>query len=69
MRASRQSQPITREELEARAEIYVENYASITKIEVQTMISMLRHEILPAVSRFAADLCSHAARYMVPIIL
>ena len=43
----------TREELEARAEIYVENYATVTKIEAHTMIDMLRHEILPAVSSFS----------------
>ena len=43
----------TREELEARAEIYVENYATVTKIEAHTMIDMLRHEILPAVSAFS----------------
>jgi len=46
----------TREELEARAEIYVENYTTVTTIEAHTMIDMLRHEILPAVSGFADQL-------------
>ena len=50
----------TREELEARAEIHIENYSTVTGIEAHTMLDMLRHEILPAVSHFAADLCSRA---------
>ena len=51
----------TREELEARAEIHIENYSAVTTIEARTMLDMLHHEILPAVSHFAADLCSRAA--------
>ena len=46
-----------REELEARAEIHIENYSTIIKIEAGTMIDMIRHEILPAVSAYGAELC------------
>ena len=47
----------TREELQARSEIHIENYSTIIKIEATTMIDMIRHEILPAVSAYGADLC------------
>jgi len=50
----------TREELEARAEIHVENYTKVTMIEASTMIDMLRHEILPAVSFYSDQLCQRA---------
>ena len=50
----------TREELEARAEIHVENYTTVTSIEANTMVDMLRHEILPAVSAFADQLSQRA---------
>ena len=50
----------TREELEARAEIHIENYSTVTTIEAKTMIDMLRHEILPAVSGIADQLCQRA---------
>ena len=50
----------TREELEARAEIHVENYTKVTMIEAGTMIDMLRHEILPAVSSYSDQLCQRA---------
>ena len=50
----------TREELEARAEIHVENYTTVTTIEANTMIDMMRHDILPAVSAFADQLSRRA---------
>jgi len=50
----------TREELEARAEIHMENYTTVSVIEARTMVDMIRHEILPAVSDFADRLCQRA---------
>ena len=47
----------TEEEVRARYEIHVENYSTVLSIEARTMIDMIRHEILPAVSKYAADLC------------
>ena len=47
----------TEEEVRARYEIHVENYRTVLSIEASTMIDMIRHEILPAVSGFAAELC------------
>ncbi|MEG1989160.1 MAG: glutamine synthetase III [Oscillibacter sp.] len=50
----------TKAELEARAEIHVENYNTVLSIEANTMVDMIRHLILPAVSAYGADLCSRA---------
>ena len=50
----------TKEEIQARFEIHVENYRNILVIEATTMVDMIRHQILPAVSRYSADLCSRA---------
>ncbi|WP_295764537.1 glutamine synthetase III [uncultured Oscillibacter sp.] len=50
----------TEEEVRARYEIHVENYSTVLSIEARTMIDMIRHEILPAVSKYAADLCERA---------
>ena len=50
----------TEEEVRARYEIHVENYRTVLSIEAGTMTDMIRHEILPAVSGFAADLCERA---------
>ena len=52
----------TEEEVRARYEIHVENYRTVLSIEASTMIDMIRHEILPAVSKYAADLCARAER-------
>ncbi len=52
----------TEAEVRARYEIHVENYRTVLSIEASTMIDMIRHEILPAVSRYAADLCARAER-------
>ena len=51
----------TEEEVRARYEIHVENYTTVLSIEANTMIDMIRHEILPAVSGYAAQLCERAA--------
>lgn len=51
----------TKEEINARAEIHVENYTTVIGIEASTMIDMIRHDILPAVSGYATDLCERAA--------
>ena len=50
----------TKEEIEARAEIHVENYVTTIGIEASTMSDMIRHQILPAVSRYASDLSERA---------
>ena len=50
----------TKEEIEARAEINIENYSTVICIEARTMTDMIRRQILPAVSAFAGDLCSRA---------
>jgi len=46
----------TRGEIQARYEIHVENYTTVIGIEASTMADMIKHSILPAVSRYAADL-------------
>jgi glutamine synthetase len=51
----------TEEEINARAEIHVENYSTVIGIEANTMVDMIRHDILPAVSGYATDLCERAA--------
>ena len=50
----------TKEELEARAEIMLENYCETVIIEANTMITMAKTQIAPAVERFAADLAKNA---------
>ena len=50
----------TKEEIEARAEIHIENSSTVICIEARTMTDMIRRQILPAVSAFAGDLCSRA---------
>ncbi len=50
----------TEEEVRARYEIHVENYRTVLSMEASTMIDMIRHEILPAVSGCAAELCERA---------
>ena len=50
----------TKEEIEARAEIHIENYSTVICIEARTMTDMIRRQILPAVSAFAGDLCNRA---------
>ncbi|MCI2057061.1 MAG: glutamine synthetase III [Oscillibacter sp.] len=50
----------TQSEVQARYEIHVENYTTVIGIEAATMIDMIKHEILPAVSGYATDLCERA---------
>ena len=47
----------TKEEINARAEIHIENYTTVLSIEARTMADMLRRQILPAVSGYTAELC------------
>jgi len=50
----------TKEEINARAEIHIENYTTVLTIEAKTMADMIRHQILPAVSDYADQLCQRA---------
>ncbi len=50
----------THGEIQARYEIHVENYTTVLSIEANTMVDMIRHDILPAVSAYATELCRRA---------
>ena len=50
----------TKGEIQARYEIHIENYSTVLRIEASTMADMIRHQILPAVSGYATDLCERA---------
>ncbi|MBR6784630.1 MAG: glutamine synthetase type III, partial [Clostridia bacterium] len=50
----------TREELEARYEIYLENYCKTLNIEALTVIDMVNKDILPAISRYIGMLSESA---------
>ena len=50
----------TKGEIQARYEIHVENYSAVIGIEANTMVDMINHDILPAVSGYATDLCERA---------
>ena len=52
---------LSRIEIKARYDIVMENYCKNMKIEAQTMLYMLRREILPACSAYCAKLASDAA--------
>ena len=52
----------TREEVDARYNIHVENYNATIEIEARTMIDMIRKDILPAVSQYGASLCKGYSR-------
>ena len=47
----------TEEELKARANIHMETYNATIEIEARTMIDMIDHDILPAASAYATELC------------
>ncbi len=47
----------THSEMMARNEIHMENYCKIIRIEAQTLVDMVQHQILNAASRYTADLC------------
>jgi len=51
----------TEGEMQARAAIHVANYRSVISIEAKTMVDMVRHDILPAVSGYGAELCDRIA--------
>ncbi|MBQ6267368.1 MAG: glutamine synthetase III [Clostridia bacterium] len=51
----------SRSELEARYEIYLENYCKTVNIEAVTALMMLNKEILPAISAFVRQLTETAA--------
>ena len=51
----------TEAEINARAEIHIENYRTVVSIEARTMVNMIRHQILPAVSSYAGALCQRSA--------
>ena len=48
-------------ELRARCEIMLDNYCKAVNIEANTMVDMVKREILPAVSAYAAELANTAA--------
>lgn len=50
----------SKEEMFARAEIHMVNYISVISIEAKTMIDMMHRQILPATSKFVADLSERA---------
>ena len=47
-------------EIYARHEVKLENYCKVINIEAQTMLDMTRKDILPAMSRFTAELSENA---------
>jgi len=51
----------TKEEIQARYEIHIENYTTVIGIEGATMVDMIRHQILPAVSEYSTELCERTA--------
>ncbi len=51
----------TKAELEARQEIYLENYCKTLNIEARTMIDMVNKDILPAISSYSGEICTNAA--------
>ena len=52
----------TEDELRSRRDIMLENYCKTVVIEANTMISMVRKRIAPAVARFASDLAGEAKK-------
>ncbi|MCR4712076.1 MAG: glutamine synthetase III [Clostridia bacterium] len=50
-----------KEEIEARYRIFVEKYVQEISIEAKTMASMLSRDVMPAVSKYAAELCARTA--------
>ncbi len=49
----------TEEELRARNEIHLENYCQVVGIEARTMVDMVKRDIFPAVSGYAAEVASN----------
>ena len=48
---------MSRAEMAAREEVETENYCNIITIEANTLLDMVRREIIPAVSAFQGELC------------
>ncbi len=48
------------EELQSRCEIMLENYCKTVTIEANTMVTMAKTQILPAVAKFASDIAKEA---------
>ena len=48
---------MSKSEMTARKEIYVEKYCNVISIEANTLIDMVRREIVPAVSEFVGAMC------------
>ncbi|MGX8681226.1 MAG: glutamine synthetase III family protein [Spirochaetales bacterium] len=48
---------MSKSEMTARKEIYVEKYCNVISIEANTLIDMVRREIVPAVSEFIGAMC------------
>ena len=48
------------EELQSRCDIMLENYCKTVTIEANTMVTMAKTQILPAVAKFAADIAKDA---------
>lgn len=53
---------LTLTELTSRREVRLENYCKIVNIEALTMLDMVRKDILPAMSRYSAELADAAAK-------
>ena len=49
---------LTRDELEARYNIHLENYCKVMTIEGNTLLDMARRQIMPAVSRYSDELAT-----------
>ena len=49
---------LTRDELEARYNIHLENYCKVMTIEGNTLLDMTRRQILPAVSKYSNELAT-----------
>ena len=49
---------LTRDELEARYNIHLENYCKVVTIEGNTLLDMTRRQILPAVSKYSDELAT-----------
>ena len=49
---------LTRDEMEARYKIHLENYCKVMTIEGNTLLDMARRQILPAVSKYSDELAT-----------
>ena len=52
----------TESEFRARYEIHLDSYTKRVRIEAKTMVDMVMHQILPAVSAYSSDLAESVAR-------